>query len=243
MKKIWVSIIAMMILMMTMVSATNVSVKVWSPTDIHARVRGYSKHGDVNYYIDGKNFDNEVNTMKQSISQKEGFSVGHVLGMITEAVGYEYDTTDRDVVKIKNLDPSELTYPQNILRTALSKFFVPRYEYNQLRDRVRQQQLEIEAIQSMFSEDDLCSARVRVADKYGMHSVTCDGDKYINNKGIGEFIYAETVEVNRRPRIINITKKTTEDNTQIREDSRQRYKELCEQGIEKFCLVLDNTEE
>lgn len=240
-KKIWVSGIIMLLLLSTMISATNVSVNVWSNEDVRADIQANS-NGKTEYYIDGENYKKSMNEMNNQISDKTGFSINHIMQEIGESFGYRLNHPD-GLVETDNYN--SLSYMQKVLRETLSRFFVTRNEYNSLKEIVKQQQLELKTLQRLFEKNEICEARVGVAKDYDLNSVKCGDKKFINNNGIDKFIAVEEIDVNSKPEINNIVKKnqTGSKEKEFKQKVKKRYEELCERGIKKFCLAIKQAEE
>ena len=167
---------------------TNMDLFVGTDQDLNANIGLYAG-GDVNLNIDGYDFGQEMSSMQESISNA-GCDMNYVLKTIQE-IYYEYDYQTKTFIPIDN---SELQPYEARLKYSLDLYFVPRYEYNELKNRVTNLELEIEAIHKLFTEEEICNARMSVVKDFDLDSVQCGDTTWYNHMEGNQLIGLTPIE-------------------------------------------------
>ena len=232
MKKLIIGMcITLWIMALTSVVFADLDMSIGIVTDGEANIYvNPNSLGDTNYYIDGVNFENTIDDIDKRFEGRTfGMdSVLYKLGKIL--IDYDYLTGESKIQ-----DFNKLTYKEQKFRNGLDLYI----EYR-LKDRdkyynnvLNQMNLEIRSLQQMFNSTEICNAKLRVAKELDIQSVKCDDTVYIN-KGT-EFITITKVKKIEKNETIKIIHKAPI----IKKSALDRYQELCDKGLEKFCRIIE----
>jgi hypothetical protein len=129
--------------------------------------------GPTNYYLDGKNFDDEVNNIYGQIQEKHSTGVDEVF----YAMGDLFYDTRGYFNEVYTPTYYDLEHGGRDLRQKLDSYFVPRSELMNMiafqQQQIMQLQYEVRALQLMFNEEDLCKTRIQVMHEYNLSSMNC----------------------------------------------------------------------
>lgn len=159
---------------LSVVSATNVSMNIYSNEgiDIHANP---NTPGTTNYYLDGANYKETIKDIKDDEMDEKG-----VYRTLYEAF-MEYDPFEKswEIVKFEELD-----YFAQRFRFVMENYFVTFREYRELKQENLKLRLEVEALQQFHSDEQMCNARIMVANKRGINKVSCGNTTHYLDKNI-----------------------------------------------------------
>lgn len=129
--------------------------------------------GKTDYILDGKNFDKTVDNINDGIPDDSD-----IMDTISEVfVEYDYGENKFVNVPFEDLWPFEAKF-----RQAMESVFVTWNRFgnyfNQQQEQIQQLQLEIAALQKLHNDEDLCNARLQVAQDENISKVTCGNTTY-----------------------------------------------------------------
>lgn len=198
--------------------------------EINTYVYPNSGIGETNYYLDGKNFDQEVDRLDTAISGA-GTSMNYIYlklyGIFMEKVNNRWQITPL----------SSLNYYESTLRNVLDTYFVPRIELMGMIEQQQQQintlQLEIKAMQKLIAPEKLCTARMQIVKEYNLDSVDCGNTTYYNHLSGDRLVGLTPIETPQVITHINKTEKVIKTAKTLDEI----HKDLCNKGLKKFCIT------
>ena len=136
--------------------------------EIDAWINANSGTGITNYYIDGLNYEQ---TQKDSARHRVS-SIKKIYNSFMQWRLQPIGSWGWSTIEFNSLEP---TYQR--LRYVLEMWFVPRTELvkviNNQQTQITQLQLEIESIQRVLNEDDLCNARQEIMLEQNLTTVRC----------------------------------------------------------------------
>jgi hypothetical protein len=147
--------------------------------DINTWVYPNSGSGETTYYLDGKNFDDEIDRLdKQDISDGVSYYFYALRSVFME------ETNPGS--KIYNPVPfNSLSKEEQKYRFVMENWFVTRNYLAQIISQQQQQitqlNYELNALQNMFTEEELCRAKLKVVKDYNLTSVNCGNTTYYNH--------------------------------------------------------------
>jgi len=188
MKKI-IYLVVFIVLCFTVLADLNAEINLETTSgDISIFANPNSGEGDTYYYFSDELF--QPPDIQQSYSGG-GTSYGYVIQKIYNMfMKFNYQTKEWDYAEPEFDSGDEYRFWY-----TFNTYFVPRQEYNQLKNRVANLELEIEALHTLFSEEDICNARLNVVKEFNLSSVKCGDTMYYNNQG--ELIGLTGIEINQ----------------------------------------------
>ena len=175
-KKKIVNTILMFIVMCSFV-AGNIDVDIDIDTeggDAEISVNPNTGNGDTTYILDGVDYKDSVNDLSTRINGKHQLDLKTVWYKLSE-IFIEWDY-EKDMWVYR--DPSELTSAELRLKQGFDLYFATEMELRHTQQDLSQLQLEVLAIQKLFSEKDLCNGRLLVSQELNIKTVSC-GIQYI----------------------------------------------------------------
>lgn len=206
--------------------------------DINTWVYPNSGIGETNYYMDGKNFDQEIERLdKQDIHDGIDYYFYSLRSVFME----EQNPGSRifNPVKFNSLNREQQKY-----RFVMENWFVT---YDKLTEVIKQQQLqitqlnyEVNALQHMFTEEALCKVKLQVVKEFNLTSVNCGNTTYYNHLAGDKLVGLTEIEVPiqvipAESQPISLPRKAYVSNETI-----ARWTALCEKGLDAFCLAISN---
>jgi len=134
--------------------------------------------GSTTYYLDGVDYKET-----QRIAAN---SRGSIVSRVYKAfMQWKLQSNGKFAWQVTDFDSLEPAYQK--LRYVLENWFVPRKEMAQVikqqQDKIKQLNMEIEAIGKVLGEEKICEARQLVMQEQGLPSVTC-GNRTVYNTGV-----------------------------------------------------------
>ena len=198
--------------------------------DIDAWLYPNSGTGETNYYLGDKNLESELVRIEAAGGSD---SIEWYLQSFY-SLFMRRNTNDRtiwEITPISTLDRHALKF-----RLIFDRYFVPRTEVNEMLeekdDAISQLELRIMALENLFSEEEICNARMNVVKELDLDAVTCGDIKYFNHLPDNEFIGLREVESNYTYKPIEVEAPVRRNITQELE---VKWTRLCEMGLIQFC--------
>ena len=223
MRKEIMYLIVGVILASFVVADTNVDMSIMTDQDLYFNA-DLNAGGNIDLTIDGMNFDDTVTDLYENdMSMK---------GVYWRLAGIFMNKDYKNMWYIVN--PLKLDKYEQRFRWVMDTYFVPRTEVNQMRayyeQRLMDAELRIEAIEYVLGEEAVLKGRLNVAKDYGI-DLTFNNKTYLNMDS-GGFITLEPVEQQEEPEIIILEEPKEDPRIEI-------WQELCDKGIEKWCIILE----
>ena len=182
MKKIyiWACVILFTVSLVSAIDETNLGIHLDSDGgNINTWVYPSSGIGETNYYLDGKNFDDEVNRLDRADVHDGIFYYFYSFRNLF------MEETNPNSWVFKPVEFNSLTNEGRKYRYTMESWFVPRAELitiiNQQQNQITQLSYEMKALQKMFTEEQLCDARMQIVKEFNLTSVDCGSMTYYNH--------------------------------------------------------------
>ena len=132
------------------------------------------------------------------------------------------------------VNPLKLDKYEQRFRWVMDNYFVPRTEMNQMmsyyNDRITDLELRVLALEKVAGDEAVLKGRLNVAKDLNLTSLTYDGTVYTNVKD--GFITLKPIEQPKEPEIVILEEPKEDPRIKI-------WQELCDKGIEKWCIILE----
>ena len=239
MKKI-IILLAAFLFISSVYADMNVEVNMDSDDEpINVWTNPNSGEGDTKYYINGIEFGSTVDDMNEriNVAGDSGMDMRRVWRELTET-WFEYNTIGREwePVNTKWFEKAQYNF-----RKIMEYVFVPRVELEKTYGtELERLNLEILTLQKLFSEKDLCDARMEVAVEHNIKKVICDGEVY--TRILDDFVQLEQVknEKSEKPKVKTEAELRREQQQKdFEEMTRKHQEDMCDKGYQNFCQYLE----
>lgn len=169
-------ILVLIIFLLSAISVSGLNTSIAMKTNnetINVWTNANSGTGNTNYYMDGKNFDRTVHEINNDINDDKD-----ILQTIWQ-VFKEQRLGEKGLV---NRPVEDLRRYEYKFRSVMESIFVTWNKFgqyfNQQQNQIQQLQLEIEALQKLHNDEDICNARMQVAQDNNISKITCGNTTY-----------------------------------------------------------------
>lgn len=205
---------------------TNVSISVASTEDINIWANPNTP-GETTYYLDGVNYKDTVNDLYEN-----DMEMNYIFYKMSEMFIKFNPMKNVWGIRKNNFD----TIAEKRFRWVMDNYFVPRTEVNRMMDELRAENLDlrlrIEAIEKILGDENVLKGRLNVAKDYDMDLTY--GNRTYHNVDDG-FITIQPVE----QEAVEEPEEIVEEKPEQEDLLMEKWQELCDRGIKKFCLILE----
>lgn len=205
--------------------------------DVYVNIDSSSGNGSVHNYYNGE----ELLRPSPSPSSSSGSSKMSDNSFYSKIgdIFYDYSYSSKEWRQKKEFD----TFTQRIAHEAFSRYFMPRdevyEELGKLKFEIMVLQEQVEVLQphsSVFKTE--CEIRKELMLEHNLPSIDCGDQTYVNDNGQAvtlESLIPAEAEFESKPSLPKLAKKYT-----YSQDRLDIFQELCNKGVQKFCIILSN---
>lgn len=226
---------------------TDVNVGVISNDNINFNAN-LNAGGNIDLTIDGINYKDSLTNLENQIHSSSVETVTTLQkdisdsSMEMDSIYYrlselfmKFDSLKRmwEIINPNDLDTSQ----ERTLRAVFDEYFVPRSEVNKMMNyydqRITDLELRVLSLEKVIGEEDVLKGRLNVANEIGVDLTYNNVTYYYTGHS---FVSLKTVEGSVEEKE---DKSEDEGPDQHKQLVIEEWKRLCDKGVEKFCLVLE----
>lgn len=226
MKKLIMTIVIGLLYAVAFVSAdAYLNVDVDTSEDLYAGF-DLDAEGDITVWIDGYNLDDRVNYKISKINTGGGLSMRGVYGNLARVY----------TNKISTHDATKINYKQ-----VMDAYFMPRQEiYSTFNPKLDKLRLETLLIYELFTDEEICAARMRVGEKYDFSEVQCNGVTWHKlPSGFVKITGTPTPVAEQEKKIETGWDIPSAWDPETKETTIEWHQRLCDRGFKNHCRKLE----